>query len=160
MPASHPPGSGRLRSARSQVCLPPGTPAASGRGTIFRLDRGGAAPESKSRFPPIADLEAALARIDYPLRPLDILLLHTGADKRLGSPDYFRQPGLGREGVLWLVGQGVKVIGIDACIPPSAARRWSPTGTARRLRWTAAVSARRRPDAAPGWWLPFITAPR
>ena len=25
-----------------------------------------------------------------------------------------RNPGLGREGVLWLVGQGVKVIGIDA----------------------------------------------
>ena len=44
----------------------------------------------------------------------DIVLLHTGADKRLGSPDYFAQPGLGREGVLWLVEQGVRVIGIDA----------------------------------------------
>lgn len=42
------------------------------------------------------------------------MLLHTGADKRLGSPAYCAQPGLGREGVLWLVGQGVKVIGIDA----------------------------------------------
>ena len=52
--------------------------------------------------------------IGYPLRPLDIVLLHTGADKRLNSPDYFAQPGLSREGVLWLVGQGVKVIGIDA----------------------------------------------
>jgi kynurenine formamidase len=41
------------------------------------------------------------------------VLLHTGADKRLGSPSYFAQPGLGREGVLWLVEQGVKVIGID-----------------------------------------------
>ncbi len=28
--------------------------------------------------------------------------------------DYFAQPGLGREGVLWLVEQGVRVIGIDA----------------------------------------------
>jgi kynurenine formamidase len=62
----------------------------------------------------VADLEAALARIGYRIRPLDIVLLHTGADKRLGSPDYFAQPGLGREGVLWLVEQGVKVIGIDA----------------------------------------------
>jgi kynurenine formamidase len=62
----------------------------------------------------VADLEAALARIDYRLRPLDIVLLQTGADKRLDSPRYFEQPGLGREGVLWLVGQGVKVIGIDA----------------------------------------------
>jgi kynurenine formamidase len=62
----------------------------------------------------VADLQAALARIDYELRPFDIVLLHTGADKRMGSLDYFEQPGLGREGVLWLVERGVKVIGIDA----------------------------------------------
>src|SRR5215471_15246727 len=49
----------------------------------------------------VADLQAALARINYPLRPLDIVLVQTGADKRLGSSDYFAQPGLGREGVLW-----------------------------------------------------------
>jgi len=62
----------------------------------------------------VADLRGALQRIDYQLRPFDIVLLHTGADKRLHSRDYFAQPGLGREEVLWLVGQGVKVIGIDA----------------------------------------------
>jgi kynurenine formamidase len=62
----------------------------------------------------VADLRAALDRIGYWLRPLDIVLLHTGADQRLNSPDYFAQPGLGREGVLWLVEQGIKVIGIDA----------------------------------------------
>jgi kynurenine formamidase len=62
----------------------------------------------------VADLEAALRRIAYRLQPLDIVLLHTGADKRLHSPAYFAQPGLGREGVLWLVEQGVRVIGIDA----------------------------------------------
>ncbi len=65
-------------------------------------------------FISLADLQEALARIDYHLRPLDIVLLQTGSDKRLGSPDYFAQPGLGREGVLWLVEQGVRVIGIDA----------------------------------------------
>jgi kynurenine formamidase len=65
-------------------------------------------------FITIADLQTALASISYQLRPLDIVLLQTGCDKRLGSPDYFGQPGLGREGVLWLVEQGVKVIGIDA----------------------------------------------
>jgi kynurenine formamidase len=65
-------------------------------------------------FITVADLQAALVRIDYRLRPQDIVLLHTGADRRLGSPEYFRQPGLGREGVLWLVEQGVRVIGIDA----------------------------------------------
>jgi kynurenine formamidase len=65
-------------------------------------------------FITVADLEAALERMAYRLQPLDIVLLHTGADKRLKAPDYFAQPGLGREGVLWLVEQGVRVIGIDA----------------------------------------------
>jgi len=70
--------------------------------------------KAAGEFITIADLQAALTRIDYQLRPFDIVLLHTGADKRLKSPDYFAQQGLGREGVLWLVEQGVKVIGIDA----------------------------------------------
>ena len=52
--------------------------------------------------------------LENAFRPLDIVLLWTGADARLQSPDYFAQPGLGREGVLWLTEQGVKVIGIDA----------------------------------------------
>jgi kynurenine formamidase len=65
-------------------------------------------------FISIDDLRAALDRIEYRLQPLDIVLLHTGADKRMGSPAYFAQPGLGRDGVLWLVEQGVRVIGIDA----------------------------------------------
>src|SRR5262249_34970332 len=65
-------------------------------------------------FITVADLETALERIAYRLQPLDIVLLHTGADKRLDSPAYFAQPGLGRDGVLWLVEQGVRVIGIDA----------------------------------------------
>jgi kynurenine formamidase len=70
--------------------------------------------KANGEFITVADLEAALRRIDYRLKPLDIVLLWTGADKRLGSPAYFEQPGLGREGVLWLVDQGVRVIGIDA----------------------------------------------
>jgi kynurenine formamidase len=65
-------------------------------------------------FITVEDLVAALERIAYRLQPLDIILLQTGADKRLGSQAYFEQPGLGREGVLWLVEQGVRVIGIDA----------------------------------------------
>lgn len=62
----------------------------------------------------ISDLRQALDAIEYELRPRDIVLLHTGADRRLRSSDYFAQPGLGRESTLWLVEQGVKVIGIDA----------------------------------------------
>lgn len=62
----------------------------------------------------IDDLRAALERINSTLKPFDIVLLQTGADKRIDSREYFRQPGLGRDGTLWLVDQGVKVIGIDA----------------------------------------------
>jgi kynurenine formamidase len=62
----------------------------------------------------VDDLQQCLQRIDYKLRPLDIVLLQTGADKRIDSKDYFAQPGLGREGTLWLIEQGVRVIGIDA----------------------------------------------
>lgn len=62
----------------------------------------------------ISDLQEALRKIDYQLKPLDIVLLQTDNDKRLDSPAYFAQPGLGREGTLWLVEQGVRVIGIDA----------------------------------------------
>lgn len=62
----------------------------------------------------VTELQAALNIVEHALRPRDIVLLYTGADQRLGSPDYFRQPGLGRDGTLWLVEQGVRVIGIDA----------------------------------------------
>src|SRR5439155_18483931 len=53
-------------------------------------------------FITVDDLQAALDRIGYHLQPLDIVLLQTGADQRLNSLAYFEQPGLGREGVLWL----------------------------------------------------------
>jgi kynurenine formamidase len=70
--------------------------------------------KAAGEFITVDDLQAALDHIGYRLTPLDIVLLWTGADQRLNSPAYFRQPGLGREGVLWLVEQGVRVIGIDA----------------------------------------------
>jgi kynurenine formamidase len=70
--------------------------------------------KAPGEFITIADLQAALDQIQYQLKPLDIVLIQTGADKRLDSPTYFQQPGLGRESTLWLVEQGVRVIGIDA----------------------------------------------
>jgi kynurenine formamidase len=60
------------------------------------------------------DLRTALHRIDYKLQAGDIALIHTGAAKRWGTRQYFEQPGLGRESTLWLVEQGIRVIGIDA----------------------------------------------
>ena len=62
----------------------------------------------------VARLRERLDAIGYTLQPRDIVLLWTGADERIGSKAYFQQPGLGREGTLWLVEQGVRVIGIDA----------------------------------------------
>lgn len=62
----------------------------------------------------IDDLKQKLREINYTLRPNDIVLIHTGAAKRWGTPEYFRQPGLNRESTLWLVDQGIHMIGIDA----------------------------------------------
>lgn len=61
-----------------------------------------------------ADLQRKLGEIRYTLRQYDIVLIHTGAAKRWGTPEYFRQPGLDRDSTLWLVNQGIRMIGIDA----------------------------------------------
>jgi kynurenine formamidase len=60
------------------------------------------------------EIEEELERIEYIIKPFDIVFIMTGADKRMGTKDYFKQPGLGREAVLWLAERGVKIIGIDA----------------------------------------------
>ena len=70
--------------------------------------------KAEGEFITVEDLQAELRRIDYQLKPLDIVLLWTGADERIQSADYFQQPGLGWESTVWLCDQGVKIIGIDA----------------------------------------------
>ena len=63
----------------------------------------------------VEDLQAALDKINYRLKPLDIVLLRTDADKHYERDDYLEvQPGMSREATLWLLEQGIKVIGIDA----------------------------------------------
>jgi kynurenine formamidase len=59
------------------------------------------------------ELQQELKRIGYTLKPFDIVLLRTGSDAHPEQGEA-SNPGLGREAVLWLVDQGVKVIGIDA----------------------------------------------
>jgi len=62
----------------------------------------------------IVDLQAALQKIEYILKPDDIVLLWTGSDELWGKPQYFTHaPGMSREATEWLVNQGVYVIGTD-----------------------------------------------
>jgi len=62
-----------------------------------------------------ADFEIELKRIKHSLKPGEIVLVMTGADKYWGKPEYLvRGCGMGREATLWLVEQGIKVVGTDA----------------------------------------------
>jgi len=63
----------------------------------------------------VGDFEKALLKIQYPLKPYDIVLVMTGASRYYGQPDYMKMhPGVTREATLWLIDRGVKVMGIDA----------------------------------------------
>ena len=63
----------------------------------------------------VDDLKAALQKIDYKIKPWDIVMIQTGADKLWGKPEYFDAGcGMTRESTLWLIEQGVRVMGIDA----------------------------------------------
>ena len=61
-----------------------------------------------------ADIEQALSKINYQLKPLDIVLLHTGADKLYGGPKYFSDyPGVDPTAIDYLLAKGVKIFGVD-----------------------------------------------
>lgn len=63
----------------------------------------------------VTDLEYALEVLGYEIKPFDIVLVMTGADKLWGTNEYWSQfPGLGRESTLWLCERGVKVMGTDS----------------------------------------------
>jgi kynurenine formamidase len=56
-----------------------------------------------------------LKRIQYTLKPLDIVMVRTGRDAFYGQPDYmFRGCGVTAEATHWLFDQGIRVMGIDA----------------------------------------------
>jgi len=61
------------------------------------------------------DVEKELDRIGYDIKPLDIVLIQTGADEFWGTQDYLvKGAGMDRESTLYLTEKGVKVAGIDA----------------------------------------------
>jgi kynurenine formamidase len=56
-----------------------------------------------------------LSHINYTLKPLDIVLVRTGADAAWGKPEYLvKGAGMTRESTLYLLERGIKVVGIDA----------------------------------------------
>jgi len=60
------------------------------------------------------DIEEALAKIHYALKPQDIVLLHTGADKFYGGPKYFSEyPGVDISAIDYLLDRGIKIFGVD-----------------------------------------------
>ncbi len=64
------------------------------------------------------DVQSALEKMDYRIRPLDIVLVMTGADKYWKDNDIGKYvaeyAGMGREATRWLINQGVKLVGTDA----------------------------------------------
>lgn len=61
------------------------------------------------------DVSDQLAAIGYSLKPLDIVLIRTGADAYWGKPEYLiKGAGMTRESTLYLMEHGIKVVGIDA----------------------------------------------
>ena len=63
----------------------------------------------------VDDLKETLNGIGYTLKPGDIGLIQTGADKYWGTPEYLEAGcGMTRESTLWLIGQGIRVMGTDA----------------------------------------------
>lgn len=87
------------------------------------------------------EVKDALQAIDYQLKPLDIVLIMTGAGAYQQEERYLTdQSGMTREATLWLIDQGIKLMGIDAITfdPPVAAM------FERRQFWEAHMVMRER----------------
>jgi kynurenine formamidase len=63
----------------------------------------------------VDDMKEALTKINYTIKPLDIVLIHTGAGKIQDKEAYLTDHvGMTGEATNWLLDQGVKMTGIDA----------------------------------------------
>jgi cyclase len=95
-----------------------------------------------------ARLEKEFARINHTPGPGDIVLLHTGADRRAGTPEYFTDfAGLDGPATHLLLDLGVRVIGTDAFSLDAPfghiIKRFKETGD-RSVLWPAHVAGRTR----------------
>lgn len=62
------------------------------------------------------DLKKELSRINYFLKPMDIVMIRTGAEEYEDDPKFEEMgSGLIKESLMWLLDQGIKSIGTDAC---------------------------------------------
>ena len=63
----------------------------------------------------VEDVQKELERIKYEIKPMDIVLIQTGADAAWGTQQYLvKGAGMYRDSTLFLTEKGVKVVGIDA----------------------------------------------
>ncbi|HEX9861069.1 MAG TPA: cyclase family protein [Nitrospirota bacterium] len=61
------------------------------------------------------DVDRALADIGYTVKPCDIALVRTGADRYFGTQDYFRMfAGFGESGLAYLLDMGIRTVGTDS----------------------------------------------
>lgn len=61
------------------------------------------------------DVKAALEKINYTIKPMDIVCLRFDHDKHYGSAKYWAEwPGISAEAAIWLLDKGIKVIGTDS----------------------------------------------
>jgi kynurenine formamidase len=62
-----------------------------------------------------ADIQKTLKKMKYQLKPLNIVLIRTDTDKLWDTMQYWTDyAGMGREATIWLIDQGIKVVGTDA----------------------------------------------
>jgi kynurenine formamidase len=63
----------------------------------------------------VEEIETELDRINYELKPLDIVLIRNGRDEFYGQRDYiYRGCGVTAQATRWLYDRGIRVMGIDA----------------------------------------------
>jgi len=63
----------------------------------------------------VEDVKQTLDKINYKIKPFDIVLIRTDTSKHYGESGYENMhPGMTRQATLWLIEQGVRVMGIDA----------------------------------------------